>query len=425
MRLVKKYLPILQDVVEHSRLQNQPLLNQLLDKINISTAGYAYLKTTVRNFIITVTYENDCETQQLIEIFLASIESFFATFEKFEIIAIDNEINIRVIWSTTPSTMVPLTKNSEYEFRINKDDFNDKKCWECIAMFISSLLLRNSVTQENIELILQSKQNGERLIDRVSVLQHTKLDMRNVLGPTFKYKLEDWMRKTDKDYIYKGSHTDFKERSYINHLQSDVTTVKINSDMTLWDDAGWKGCGFVHDVYGTMPPFFGLAFENLERGQAITSEWRPIKDKGKPNVRIYIIKGIDANNPAYYRICIAPVLSHEDNEEQRYIATITRKHTMTPSSNENLARFEEQYKRFGGCWLMAFQITENNNIIMPNSFDEAFKFNDVEFREAYLIDINDDAQIAIEPDDNPYIPKEIDETAPIIRVLEGMREIIK
>lgn len=195
--------------------------------------------------------------------------------------------------------------------------------------------------------------------------------------------------------------------------------------MTLWDDAGWKGCGFVHDVYGTMPPFFGLAFENLERGQAITSEWRPIKDKGKPNVRIYIIKGIDANNPAYYRICIAPVLSHEDNEEQRYIATITRKHTMTPSSNENLARFEEQYKRFGGCWLMAFQITENNNIIMPNSFDEAFKFNDVEFREAYLIDINDDAQIAIEPDDNPYIPKEIDETAPIIRVLEGMREIIK
>ena len=50
---------------------------------------------------------------------------------------------------------------------------------------------------------------------------------------------------------------------------------------------------------------------------------------------------------------------------------------MTPSSNENLARFEEQYKRFGGCWLMAFQITENNNIIMPNSFDEAFKFNDV------------------------------------------------
>ena len=42
-----------------------------------------------------------------------------------------------------------------------------------------------------------------------------------------------------------------------------------------------------------------------------------------------------------------------------------------------------------------------------------------------LIDINDDAQIAIEPDDNPYIPKDMDETAPIIRVLEGMREIIK
>lgn len=419
----KECLPTLQDVVESSKFQNQPLFDQLLDKINISTEGQAYLKTTVRNYTITVNYENDCETQQLVEIFLASVESFFATFDRLDIMAVDNEINVRVILSADPSAIIPLAKSSEYEFRVNKNDFDDKKCWDCIAMFISSILLRNSVTKEDISLILESRQNGERLMDRVSVLQHTKLDMVNVLGKTFKYRLEDWTREADKIYTYKGSHTDFKEKSYTNHKQSDITTIKINSDMSLWDDAGWKGCGFVQHIYGSTPPCFGLAFIDLERGKAITSEWRPTNSEDNPRVRIYIVKGIDANNPTHYRVCIAPIFSHEINEDQKYIATMCRKHTMTPSTNENLSRFEEQYKRFGGCWLMAFQITESNTIIMPKSFDDAFKFTCVEFREAYMIGVTDEARIAIEPDDNPIIPKELKDEVPIVKVLEDMKKL--
>lgn len=96
---------------------------------------------------------------------------------------------------------------------------------------------------------------------------------------------------------------------------------------------------------------------------------------------------------------------------------------MTPSTNENLVRFEEQYKRFGGCWLKAFQITDRNEIKMPESFTDAFKYTGVEFRDAYTIDITDEAQIAIEPDDTPFIPDGLKETAPILKVLENMRNI--
>lgn len=416
-------LPALQKIVD-SQIQEQPLFGQLLDKINISTEGKAYLKTTVRNYTITIHYENDCQTQQLAEIFLASVESFFATFDRFDVMAIDNEINIHITDTSLPSEVVPLSKSNEYEFRVNRKDLNDEKCWECIAMFISHLLLRNSVTKEDIETLIDSKQNGERLMDRVSVLQHTKLAMSIVLGSSFKYRLEDWMRDTDKLYTYKGDCKDFKERDYVNHLQSDSTTIKINSDMSLWDDAGWRGCGFIHDQSGMTPPIFGLAFGNLDRGKSITAEWKSKDSADYPKVKIYIVKGIDAANPTHYRVCIAPVFSHKEDSEQRYITTMCRRHTMTPSTNENLSRFEEQYRRFEGCWLMAFQITDRNEIEMPKSFSDAIKFTGVEFRDAYTIGATDEAQIAIEPNDTPYIPDGIKETAPILVVLENMKKFM-
>lgn len=415
-------MPALKKIAD-SKIQEQPLFDQLLDKINISTEGNAYLKTTVRNYTITIHYENDCQTQQLAEIFLGSVESFFATFDRFDVMAIDNEINILITYTSLSSEVVPLSKSNEYEFRVNRKDLNDEKCWECIAMFISHLLLRNSVTKEDIETLIDSRQNGERLMDRVSVLQQTKLAMSIVLGTSFKYRLEDWTRDTDKLYTYKGDRTDFKERDYINRLQSDSTTIKINSDMSLWDDAGWRGCGFVHDPLGMKPPVFGLAFGNIIRGQSITEEWKPKDKADSPKVKIYIVKGIDAANPTHYRVCISPIFSHNKESEQRFVTTMCRKHTMTPSTNENLVRFEEQYKRFGGCWLKAFQITDRNEIKMPESFTDAFKYTGVEFRDAYTIDITDEAQIAIEPDDTPFIPDGLKETAPILKVLENMRNI--
>lgn len=419
----EKCLPTIRDIAESPKMKTQPLFNQLLGKVNISTNGDAYQRTTVRNYIITINYENDCETQQLVEILLASIESFFATFDRFDVLALDSKINIQLIHSDEPSCFKPKESNSDYIFNVNKSDFTDEKCWECIVMLISCLLTRNSVTKESIETLLETRQNGERLMDRVSVLQHTKEAMTNVLGCSFKYRLEDWARDTDKCYVYKGNCTDFNDYDYTNNLQSDTTIIKINDDMSLWEGAEWKGCGFIHDQWGQTPPIFGLAFGNLLRGERITSEWKLDERKDKPQIRIYLIKGIDANNPTYYRVCIAPAFPHDKDSNQRYVATMCRKHTMTPATNENLARFEEQYKRFGGCWLMAFQITDKNEIVMPKSFDGAFKFTEVVFCEAHSIGLMDEARIAIEPYDVPFIPESCKNNAPILEVLKEMEKL--
>ena len=96
---------------------------------------------------------------------------------------------------------------------------------------------------------------------------------------------------------------------------------------------------------------------------------------------------------------------------------------MTPLTNDNLKRFEYQYRRFGGCWLMAVAIKENNSFDMPSSFDSAYKFTHVEIRDAYQIDLSDPARMALRPDDEPFIPDNLTGDAPVLKVLEELKNI--
>ena len=72
---------------------------------------------------------------------------------------------------------------------------------------------------------------------------------------------------------------------------------------------------------------------------------------------------------------------------------------------------------------MAFQITDKNELVMPKSFDGAFKFTDVVFKEAYSIGLMDESRVAIEPNDVPYIPESCKDTAPILEVFKEMEKL--
>ena len=416
----EKSLPTIRYIYESAKLREQPVFEQFYDKLNISTLGKAYAKTTVHNFTITVTYENDPQTQRVAEIFLASVESFMATFEQWEVIAVDNLIQINIVKSEGNSDIIYIGDHNEYELRLNREDFDDKVFWECLVKFFATLLCQNAVTPESLETMIETKQHGENLMDRVSVLQHTVIALNNLLGQSYKYRLEDWMRDSDKVYTSKRIEASFEEKIYVNRQQSTLTSYKVNSNMSLWNDAGWSGCAFVHDGFFQRTIIFGLAFKNVDRGKAIVAEW-----ESDFKVKIYIIKGIDADHPTWYRVCIAPVIPSDIQVADRYFATMCRKHTMTPFTNDNLNRFEALYRRFGGCWLMAFHINEDNTIDMPFSFEGAFKFTDVEFREAYQISNTDYARMALEPDDNPLIPESSKDNAPVLEVMKEMENIIQ
>ena len=69
------------------------------------------------------------------------------------------------------------------------------------------------------------------------------------------------------------------------------------------------------------------------------------------------------------------------------------------------------------------QISDDFQLIMPDNFKSAFRYTDVVFVNAYEISEHDEAKMAIEPNDDPYIPESKRDSAPIIEVLENMKHI--
>ena len=258
-------------------------------------------------------------------------------------------------------------------------------------------------------------------MDRVSNLLQIKQSITNVLGETFKFKIEDWRKESDKIYSLKKESYTFKKHNYENAKQQTVLYIGTNDDMTIWEGAGWSGCGFVFDQQQLHPPIFGLAFNNINRGKQIVSEWNQIQDT--PSVVIYIIRGINKQNPYWYRVCVAPMVKKDEIINKHFFASTCRKHTMRPLNNCNLDSFENLYNQFHSCLLMAFEIDRNNQIIMPKNLNEAYKFTNVEFRNAWEIKIDDMAMMAIEPDDEPYIPENKKDNAPIIEVIKMLRSV--
>lgn len=403
------------------KMLNQPVFKQFLSDLNISTNGQAELHTTVNNCTLYIDYENNCQNQIVAEIFLGAIESMLATMEIFEVLTITPEVYIRIIGTRGKSELRQLTKSNDYQLCINTN-YSDRDLWECISMFIASFFSRNSMSKEDLQKMLQSKQDGEKLMDRVANLLQVKQSISNVLGNTFKNKIEDWQKESDKVYTLRASF-EHKPQNYRNEKQQNTSFHGTNTDMNMWEDAGWNGCGFVFDQQGTTPPIFGLAFENLDRGKQIITEWGGKLENGERSVVIYLIRGIDKQHPTSYRVCVAPDIKIEELKEGRYFASICRKHTMTPNNNWNVDTFEQLFKRFGGCWLSAFQLDSNRNIVMPNNFNDVFRFTNIEFRNAWEIDLNDAARLAMEPDDEPFIPEDKKDTAPIVEVMTIIREL--
>lgn len=415
----EKCLQTIKNIYESAKLRAQPVFEQFQDKLNISTTGNAYAKTTVHNFTIIATYENAPKSQRIVEIFLASIESFMATFDQLEIIAIDNLIHVNVIKTENDSDIVYVEDLNEYKFYLNEEGFSDKVFWACLVKFFVFMLCRNALSRESIETMIERRHHGERLMDRVSVLQHTIIALDNILGSTYKYRLEDWLRDSDKKYTFKREEA-FEEKTFYNKQQSNLISYKINANMNWWNDAGWTGCAFIRSETLQRPIIFGLAFKNISRGKIIVAEW-----KSDNKVKIYIVKGIDANHPTWYRVCIAPIIPSERQDSNCYYASMCRKHTMTPQTNDNLNMLETLYRNFGGCWLMACHINEDNTLDKPSSFEDAYKFTNIEFREAYQISITDPAREALEPDDNPFIPALSKKDAPVLKVLQEMKNIMQ
>lgn len=181
--------------------------------------------------------------------------------------------------------------------------------------------------------------------------------------------------------------------------------------VSLWDQAGWRGVGFQGG--GGRIPAIVFLFENLVVGERIFSNIaKTVGDKDPNNtLRIALIRGINKQSPAHYRVVVTSNLDREDDSSSIHSA-LSRILTVTPDSSENLDRFLSDYENYKRCYVVTVDSKGRPTHHLSTS--------GVVVINAWEIDDNHLEITALQPDDDVLIPEGVD-NPPISRALARIR----
>jgi hypothetical protein len=216
----------------------------------------------------------------------------------------------------------------------------------------------------------------------------------------------DWPSKSDESEERPKHPFQF---STMKHREIKVVSIIQES---LWSKAGWRGLGF-QTCEGEIPVLI-FGFENAAIGHKIFENIaKTIGDKDSNNtLRIALIRGIDSQNPAHYRVAVTSDLDRSEDGSLRVQAGLSRLHTMTPSSSENIDSFLKDYEVHKKCHVAT--VNAKGKLVSH------LITSGVVVMYAWEIDENDQEISAIKPDDDIFVPAGM-ENPPISRALAKLR----
>ncbi|MBF8803502.1 hypothetical protein [Pseudomonas asiatica] len=189
--------------------------------------------------------------------------------------------------------------------------------------------------------------------------------------------------------------------------------LKISSliQVSLWDQAGWRGVGFQGG--GRQIPAIVFLFENpVVGGRIFSNIAKTVGDKDPNNtLRIALIRGVNKQSPAHYRVAVTSNLDQEDGSSSIHSA-LSRILTVTPDSSENLDRFLSDYENYKRCYVVTVDAKGRPTHHLSTS--------GLVVINAWEIDDNHLEITALQPDDDVLIPEGVD-NPPISRALARIR----
>jgi hypothetical protein len=267
--------------------------------------------------------------------------------------------------------------------------------------------------------------------------------LRNIVGKTPKCRISDWENPSLKsDFPLRRSSawneglkkeqptvlpinalepgagpppSELQDCSQLKHKDRRVSSL-IN--MPLWDRAHWKGTAYAYHPTGKMLPIMALAFEEFEAGKNIFLGWREKLggvDKEEA-LRVSIITGIDAEHPHWYRVLIGSNPRVTISPTPSQVVLVSRIHTMNADTSGNLNKFLESFHAVGKFLLAPASIDEK---LQPGglSMNLTIEKSQLTVRPAWEVGLNEHEIVAIQPDDNPVLPKG-KSNIPILAVLD-------
>lgn len=340
-----------QDLNEfYKKFTEQPFTKQMLYQNNFMSENELRLSSNIIGCKFLIKFSKNIENLLLAETLLAYLEGFFAT-SIGEIFPHTETVNINIKSVNGIPTLKFTYSELEKEYNIFVNNITEKSknfIGEFMLKFTFNILEKHFKTK-NPKNFISNLFEEEKITERLFLIIDHRNFIINLFGETPKLFFDDWKNYTKpKKYISKrktpilynqkisNSYNQSIKKKDINKIRHDEIKIESIIDISLWNKANWKGFGFsFHPQEGLG---ILLCYENADAGKKIFDQW--INKFGKEDksdlIRIAIIKGINKNNPYWYKVHISKNIEFKTPLKSDMFFATSRIHEMTPDSPENL-----------------------------------------------------------------------------------------
>jgi hypothetical protein len=436
------------------RWQDQPARDDLPSEPTLNETSRALLRTIILGSEIQIDCPNDTASMGVAESLLGAMEAFMATSDEGDIFPHADKTVIRVR-KMKAHTMAPSFAWLEDVTGVHAEiiigesiDFQDKQSLTQFADFLSDTTLTIAMRQfiiRDLESWMKKVAGEERAMARAILLGNLVVIGRNLFGGDAKVRLGDWIDSNDKYYdCVRDQHwrpkldvarsngpeeemkpgdglppAEMMDTSQRKHNQRKVLSPILVSE---WDKARWGGTCYGWDE--RQPPFIALMFRDINAGKRIFSEWhdRWGRKDAEDALRVTIVTGIEKSNPHHYAIILGPNIDHitEDLRRGDTVSMVSRINRMTPTTSENLTNFLKTFDKVGAFYLMPAQLPTGSRNAPVVEYNFSLLKEHLHIRPAWKIGENDHDIVALDDDDEPFIPDGVAD-APVIRAIATRR----
>jgi len=424
------------------RVANQPFKEQMVYETDFFSDEVIQLKSTILGTKFEIHFKTDKELLIAAETILAYFESLLAT-SLTKVYPSSEFIKIELKKNEDLKSIKFVNNGASYEYIVefNNFDFANElmgEIMESMMAFAADLISRNFVF-ENINEHLEKLFKEEEVSERLSLILEHRNFMVSILGNDPKIFFNDWVdKKTAHAFEMKRQTpieiiSDMEEIEVVksdmpidlNRLSHNKRKVFSITDLTLWNEAKWQGFGsFTDSLNYSNSSTFGifLAFENEGVGKQIFENW--IKKLGKEDIseeiKITIIKGVDKNNPHWYRVNISRNLDSKSFPSGQIFTLPSRHHEFQPSNSNNLDNLIDGYNFIKQYSLCPAKLIDGNKIVPY--YDLAIRKRSLFIKNAWELDEHDLDSVVIKENDEPFIPSGVI-GAPVLKVIAKRKSI--
>ena len=436
------------------RWQDQPAREDLPSEPSLNEGPRALVRSIILGAEFVVDCPNDAASVGVGESLLGAMEAFMATSDEKDIFPHAERTVIRVrkekeqatgpsfAWLDNVSGVhaeIVTGENVDFQNKEALTQFTDFLCDTTLTVAARQFIIRDA------EAWMKKVAGEERGLARAAMLGNMVTIGQNLFGGDAKVRLSDWNGDNDKRYdCLRDQHwrpnrpvakrndlhgpiklgdgpppEELLDTSQRKHSQRKVFSP---IDIPVWDKAGWGGTCYGWDY--RQPPFMGLMFKNLEAGKKIFTDWlaRWGREEAEDALRVTIVTGIYKRNPHHYAVVVGPNIDLIAAEVRSWstICMVSRINRMTPATSENLTNFLKVFNKFDAFFLMPAQLPIGSQSMPEIEFELALLKRHLHIRPAWQIDENDHDIVALDDEEDPFIPEGVVD-APVIKAIAARR----